>query len=116
MLSGPDGVAIAVASVTPVSGSSILYDLNFATQTRPGYYKLQVGPDVTAPDGGRLTVFNSSLYLKGDPSGAAVSGAPRTFIASTPSMATGVYDTNCWPSQASDLLAVWMKQPSALLG
>ena len=74
VLSGPDGVAIAVASVTPVSGSSILYDLNFATQTRPGYYKLQVGPDVTAPDGGRLTVFNSSLYLKGDPNRAAATG------------------------------------------
>jgi len=46
-LTGPNGQAIAIASLTPVSGSgNSVFDVKFATQTAGGSYTLTVGPDV----------------------------------------------------------------------
>ncbi len=59
----PDGSPITVTGMTLVPGSSGLrFDLTFAVQTKPGYYKLHVGP-AAGDTSGNLAVFDSSLYL-----------------------------------------------------
>ena len=89
-LVGPDGGVITVSSVRVVSGSSDRrFDLNFATQTRGGYYKLRVGPEVSDPRGVKMTVFNSSLYLK-KPTGTTSTPTPTP---TPPKTASGTYSS-----------------------
>jgi len=65
-LTGPNG-AVAVSGVAPVPGTgNTQFDVTFATQTKPGAYRLVVGPHVQDAAGNEMTqAYSVSFTVKG---------------------------------------------------
>ena len=78
-LLGPDGKAIYINGVVPVSGyGNRVYDISFANQARAGNYSLRVGPDVKDASGNQMTPFSRIFAL--------VSAAPPPAIVNAVSL------------------------------
>ncbi|MBY0228817.1 MAG: proprotein convertase P-domain-containing protein [Gemmataceae bacterium] len=71
-LVGPDGKAVAIASVKPAAGySGNVFDVGFAAQTKAGSYALKVGPDVKDGAGVQMSVYQKAFAV------AAPAAPPR---------------------------------------
>jgi subtilisin family serine protease/subtilisin-like proprotein convertase family protein len=64
VLTGPGGQAIGATAVNPVAGSgNTQFDLLFPTQTTPGTYTLQVGPNVLDTSGNLMQLYRATFTL-----------------------------------------------------
>jgi len=88
---GPDGVVLTVKSVKPVADSdNRQFDVMFATQSVPGNYRMEIGPDIRDLAGNAMDLDRDSM--QGEPrddvanatftivEGTKVSGTPRAGI------------------------------------
>src|SRR5439155_1189465 len=63
-LTNPSGQLIPIASVLVVAGTSNrTFDITFATQTAPGLYSMQIGPEVTDTASVKMSLWSGSYRI-----------------------------------------------------
>jgi energy-converting hydrogenase Eha subunit E len=119
-LTGPDGLPIAVTSVAAAPGyAGYVFDVSFATQTKPGAYSLKVGPDIADPAGVTMASAFSRTFSLSTPTSASLAdvvGYVAPPILPAPQLARPVQPLPFSPPPSAEvLLPPWMAHAPAVI-